>query len=553
MITYLDQYWITTRGKVEAFALSFFISILGLAVPIVTLQVYDRLLKNQSVETAFVLIGGATIAIVLESFLRYGRAYLLSRYSVGFETTAEKHFMRRFLALNHSGVAKIGAAKIIENQGDLAILKNHYMGQTIIALFDLPFTLFYLIVVFYIGGIVVLVPMAIIAVLLLVAVWMRTMVAELIVKKDHDHLKTLTHLYNLFSHAKKLKLNEKENIKSTIKLSDEAQTSRLTLGSLNLFSGSLVMTLSQLTTVLVVMVGAIMVIHGEMTTGALAALTILGGRCISPVSRLVSHNIGLESIEIATKRITELAEIDIPPQFSPGTVDLEIKTGAITLENATIQYDNVPLSFNLMLNEGDKYALGGETDEELSAVRGLMKLLSVDCYLLAGSFLIGNFKQNEFSRDAYYQKVGYVPSDVSLFPGTILQNLSNFQKGKQEKVFELCAYFGLHTFFEKLPSGYMTHINIVEYPLFNRGTVQLIGLIRALIHEPSILLLDEMDAGLDEKEQENIANFIANQPKLTVIAIAATQKVKQSMTLLTVENHVERSAEIDEFKVLAND
>ncbi|MGF1822724.1 hypothetical protein [Vibrio splendidus] len=538
MVSYLNQYWITTRGKVEAFTLSFFITILGLAVPIVTLQVYDRLLKNQSVETAFVLVGGAAIAIMLESFLRYGRSYLLSRYSVGFETSAEKHFMRRFLTLNHSGAAKIGAAEIIENQGDLAILKNHYMGQTIIALFDLPFTLFYLLVIFYIGGIVVLVPIGIILVLLALAFWLRSLAAELIVKKEHDHLKTLTHLYNIFSHAKKLKLNVKGHLESTITLADEAQESRLTLGSLNLFSGAIVMTLSQLTTVLVVLVGAILVIHGDMTTGALAALTILGGRCISPVSRLISHNIGLESIAIATERMTALEAIDTPRQFALHHETRLPANALITLADAVIQHKGTALSFNLTIKPGEKFCLVDDSPQSHEMAKAFMKILSVDVSITSGCFELGGAQASDYARDIYYQHVAYVPNNVTLFPGSLLQNLSNFQEGKEDKVFELCETFGLHAFFEDLPAGYKTNINIVEYPPFNRGTVQLIGLIRALVYQPLVLLLDEIDAGLDEKEQGNMVNYFATQSQLTVIAIPFTQGLKQSMPLLSRSEYV---------------
>lgn len=502
-------------------------------MPIVTLQVYDRLLKNQSVETAFVLVGGAAIAIVLESFLRYGRSYLLSRYSVGFETTAEKHFMRRFLYLNHGSKNKMGAAEIIENQGDLSVLKNHYMGQTILALFDLPFTLFYLLVIWYIGGVIVWVPLAIIAVLLLLAIWLRSISAQLILQKDRDHIKILTHLYNVFCDSKKLKLNADENFKRTTELADKAQNSRLTLGNLNLFAAGITISLSQLTTVLVVMVGAILVIHGEMTTGALAALTILGGRCISPVSRLISHNIGLETISIAVKRMTKLEDVDIPAQFSQKDQVATVEGHTLTLENAEVIYQDKAITFNLTLEPGAKYCLE-EQNEDHHFSRALMALLSVDVSITSGSFSFGNLTQPEFIRDDYYRTVAYVPSEVILFPGSLLQNLTNFNDELVEDAYELCQRFGLHDGFEMLSAGYKTNITVAEHPSFNRGTIQLIGLIRALLHSPKILLLDNMDAGLDQKYQEALVAYLNEQTQLTVVAFAATSTLKLNLQLLDV-------------------
>lgn len=503
-------------------------------MPIVTLQVYDRLLKNQSVETAFVLVGGAAIAIMMESFLRYGRSYLLSRYSVGFETTAEKHFMRRFLSLNHGSKNKMGAAEIIENQGDLAVLKNHYMGQTIIALFDLPFTLFYLVVIWYIGGEIIFVPLAIIVVLLLLAVWLRSISAELIMKKDHDHIKILTHLYNIFCDAKKLKLNANASTKSTTELADKAQNSRLKLGNLNFLAAGITITLSQLTTVLVVMFGAILVIHGDMTTGALAALTILGGRCISPISRLISHNIGLETISIAINRMTAIENADIPVQFSQKETIEVLEGQTLTLENATIVYENKTLVFDLKLVPGVKYCLEDQSENQFYS-HALMALLSVDVSLISGKFTVGNLAQMEFSRDDYYQSVAYVPANVILFPGSLLQNLTNFKDELADEAFNLCKVFNLHDGFERLSSGYKTNIIVAEYPAFNRGTIQLIGLIRALLHNPKILLLDNMDAGLDQQHQDMLIAYLNSQIELTIVAIAATSTLKLNLELFDMD------------------
>lgn len=486
MISFLDQYRISKRGKVEAFALSFFITLLGLAVPIVTLQVYDRLLKNRSVETAVVLIVGAAIAIMLESFLRYGRSYMLSHYSVGFETTAEKHFMRKFLRLKKEDREKYDPALINRNQTDFMLLKNHYSGQTVLALFDLPSSVFYLFIIWYVGGVIALVPLTLMIIVGLLALKFRESAAEAIAQKDADSIGLIRKLYGYFANAKKMKYDVSGAIDDISSSATDARKSRVEVSSINLFSTDLVSSLSQLTTVLIVLFGAILVIQGRMTTGGLAALTILGGRSIGPVTRLIAFNIGLESLSVALERIEKINALTPRDSFSSEVSSHQDLTGAVDLDSFGIAIDDKEYLLHHSIKEGEKVSLratksDGLKEKFLSLLIGEEKLVSSDVE-------IGGVPVKSFDQDSYFRTVGYVTSHEILYPGSLMQNLSNFQKEYEPHVEALCEKLGILQEIERLPHGFKTAIASTEAPPLDQGFIQVVGIVRTLVMKPKVLL-----------------------------------------------------------------
>ena len=530
MISSLDRYRITTQGKVEAFVLSFFITILGLAVPIVTLQVYDRLLKNHSVETATVLIIGAAVAIALESFLRYGRSYLLSRYSVGFEVAAEKHFMRKFINLTRNHRSSHGPALISQNQSDLALLKNHYSGQTVIALFDLPFSLLYLFIIWYVGGVIVLVPLVLMVVVLLLTIYFRRIASPAIALRDRDQVTLIEQLYTIFIQGRRTKFDVDSSIESCSRVSKKARGSRMVVATLNLFATDTVMGLSQLVTIGIVIFGAILVIHGKMSTGGLAALTILAGRSIGPVTRLIAYNIGLESLEAATERIAKVDALQEVAIFKEHGVLPEIREVSCSIEEMVMK-NNQEYHLSLNLTAGSRILLSSE-DEYCNS-------LLFDSLLgeRNSQVAIGGYRLSEYSRDSYFRQVAYITSSSILFPGTILENLSNFQEEFQAYALELAEEFGILSIIKRLPYGVKTVISSVDYPPLGQGVVQLIAIIRALVVTPQLLILRGGDNGLDIPHKEKLVTYLQEQKSLMVLAENVSPEIQQILTPLKISEY----------------
>ena len=315
----------------------------------------------------------------------------------------------------------------------------------------------------------------------------------------------------------------------------EARKSRMAVSILNLFATDIVITLSQATTVLVVLFGAILVINGQMSTGALAALTILGGRSIGPVTRLIAFNIGLESLGIAQKRLESIDSVAVSKQFSSIGVSQEFGNGEVLLEQCIIAVGSKEYRTTQYFATGSKNAFMHPT---ASIATSVMDIIAGKAIVQSGVLRMGGEEVESYDRDTFYRAVGYVSDSAILYPGSLLQNLSNFREDLEDEAVLLCSILGINDEIERLPYGYKTVVATTEYPPLQRGVVQIIALIRALVQSPKILLLHKADAGLDLEHQKKLVQYLLSLQNLTVIALGATELLHNSLDEQNLELEV---------------
>jgi ATP-binding cassette subfamily C protein LapB len=496
------------------------------------LQVYDRLLKHHSVSSAVVLVLGAVIAITTESFLRYGRTYLLSVYSMPFDAEMPPNTMRKIVNASLETIRDIEPAGIQQAQNDLGILKGHYSGQSIIALFDLPFTLLYLIVVWYIGGGVVFVPIIVIAIAVIAAFGFKRIAASAVQERDNDKKMVQGALLKVFCFLLQVKiLGIEEDKKEMIAAASEKYSkSRKRSEVLNLLANDSVAVLSQISTVGIVIVGAIYVMNGSLTTGGLAACTILGGRCIGPVSRLFAYWIRLETMIGAKNRINEIEALGANPIFSNDSNTLtSLDDGSVLFDDVQFTADQGEYSLSLEVQSGGKYSLNA-TDGDIVRSRIILSLIGGYIAPKSGTVLVAGKPLNHYGRDRYCRDVPFVTHNAVLLRGSLISNLTYFQPELEEEALRLCEVLGVKSLISKLPYGFKTKVTNVDAPPVDQGVVQIIAIIRALVRKPKILLLDRAEAGLDIGQQKSFVELLNSCEDLTVIAQPATRLLKEALS-----------------------
>jgi ATP-binding cassette, subfamily C, bacterial LapB len=146
--------------KVEVSLASFAINLLALALPLAMLQVYDRILGSSGWATAVALLGWVAVAIVLEVFCRFGRSLLLANRAAEFELNAQVAGLQKLLRTDFRAIETKGSSRLLALLEAPAKLRDLYSGQGYVALYDLPFAIVFLGLVFYIGGNIVLIPLS---------------------------------------------------------------------------------------------------------------------------------------------------------------------------------------------------------------------------------------------------------------------------------------------------------------------------------------------------------------------------------------------------------
>jgi ATP-binding cassette subfamily B protein len=266
-------------------------------------------------------------------------------------------------------------------------------------------------------------------------------------------------------------------------------------------------------------VGALSVINGDITLGSLFAFMALSGYFMDPIGRFVGLQMQIQEAQIAMKRMSELYDLE-PEQPDGGSLIREFDLdGDIKIENVTFRYGNrAPVLKNISIDikKGQKFALVGESGGGKTT---LSKLLLGLWRPEEGAVSINGYNIEELDKKRLRQAAAYVPQNVELFSGTIEENI---KMGKPdatyEEIKEACKKAGCVEFIERLPVKYGTYLEEAGANL-SGGEKQRIALARALIKRPKLLILDEATSNLDFISEAKIYDALFKL-ECTVIIVA---------------------------------
>jgi ATP-binding cassette, subfamily B, multidrug efflux pump len=278
--------------------------------------------------------------------------------------------------------------------------------------------------------------------------------------------------------------------------------------------------ISALGTGLIVWYGSKHILQQDMTLGTLTAFIMFTHLFFRPIRMLADRFNTLQMGIVSTERILKLLDSD---EFVPnnGTYSPQNLSGKVDFKHVWFAYiddEFVLKNISFSVKEGETVAFVGATGAGKSSI---INLLSRFYEINKGQILVDDVDIQEFDLSALRQHIGVVLQDVFLFSDTILQNITlGDSKITLEKVIEASKLVGSHEFIQRLPGGY--HYNVMERgATLSVGQRQLISFVRALVHDPKIIVLDEATSSVDTETEEMIQNAIAKLMKgRTAIVIA---------------------------------
>jgi len=525
------------RAKAELLLSSTFINLLSLALPFTMLQIYDRILPNEAFGTASVLASAVAVAILLELLLRYSRSWLLASSAANFELQTTTKVVNALMQSDYHQVESLGTGKVSNGLASIAAMREIYSGQALVALMDFPFVLIFLALVAYIGGPLVFIPIVvwlIIGGLVFFIGQKLNRATQDLALTDSERSRMLILVLSGLTTAKALALETRFSaIYSEInyrRLAQQQQVDWLSSKLQELIQGA-----SQGTTLLIVLIGCYEVLNGNLTTGGLAACSILAGRAIAPLSAIISLRSRLASASTAMNHVNDLAEL--PQEIFKGNRQYQQKLplGPITFDNVTSSQVGAKLSnFNLSIPSGSLVTV---TSDPLTHASLLLSVVGAFHHLDEGEIAIAEVAQHEHKACEYRQSVTYVSPWPTLFAGSLLENMTMFRPERESLAMEVAEALGLTSSIAQLPSGYQTEVGVSDNQMLNKGAIKLIALVRAFVQSPSLLLLDEPMISLDADSQARLVNVI-NRHKGEMTIICASHFAE-------LANHAELKVNID--------
>lgn len=508
----------------EILATSFVIQLFGLATPLFTQVVIDKVLVHKSIPTLDVLAAGMLILIVFEAILSILKTHLMvhttNRIDVALGARLFRHLLH--IPLRYFELRRVGDT--VARVRELENIRQFITGSSINVILDLAFTVLFLAVMFLYSGILTCVTLASIPLFVALSLVMRPLLRQRLGEKFDRGAENQSYLVEAVTGVQTVKAMALEPVfyrKWEVQLARYV-TAAFRSSHLSGIGSSLGQTFQKLSTLSILWAGAYLVMRGQLTVGQLIAFQMLSGRVISPILRTVQLWQDFQQVGISVERLGDLINTPAEPALNPGKMSLPPIRGTVRLESVRFRYqfDGPEILRNLSCDiaAGTTIGVVGRSGSGKSTLAKLLQRLYIP---ESGRVLIDGIDLQQADPFWLRRQIGVVLQESFLFNGSVRENIAiQLPDAPMGQVVEAARLAGAHDFILELPEGYDT-------PVGERGTAlsggqrQRIAIARALLVNPRILILDEATSALDyESEriiQENLGRICRGR---TVFIIA---------------------------------
>lgn len=528
----------------EAILATIAVNVLGLAVPLFSMNVYDRVLPNAAETTLWALALGVGIAITFEFVLRTLRAVYVDAASRRADVRLSGLIFGRLMGARlHTKPPSIGVRA--NTMREFETLREFINSATLTAFGDLPFLILFIGVMWIVAGPLALIVLAAIPVILTIG-WLTQRSLDHLISRAFQNaaqknaviVETLTGLETIKATgaenwaANKWERATAENIRVGL---DIRHTTNLGQHAIH--------TVQTMVQVLIVVAGFYIVAQGQMTMGALIAATILSGRALQPLAQAANLLARLNQARIA---YTTLSEIVNAPQERPSNGTFVSKTecdGKITFENVSFAYDpEAPLAlhdFSAKISQGEHVGIIGSIGSGKSTALKLLQALHAPSN---GRVLIDDTAVSQIEPVLLRTHVGLLLQGCELFHGTIRENITlGDLAATDETVIKAAHTAGAIDWIAKLPHGFDTPLSERGADL-SGGQRQSLALARTLLKNPAILALDEPTSDMDPTTERRVIERLKKwSNKRTLLIVTHRPAVLDLVDrLIVIEDGVKR-------------
>jgi ATP-binding cassette subfamily C protein LapB len=511
---------------IEACVASAFIGFLALATSLFSMQVYDRVIPSRSEYTLVILSLGVLLSIFIELAMKFARSHLMDYVIVGLDNRLSREIFSRLLHLRVDQIpASVGS--LAGQMRGYEQVRGFYTASTLFTLIDLPLAVIFILVIMFVASPwVALVPFIFGAVALFIGLSIRKRIMEQAKQgAEFSNLKT-----GLLVEA----VEGIETIKSGsggwkflsrwIDVNGKTIQSDLKMRSATEGVAYFSATVQQISYAALVVAGSLVVMQGHMTMGALIASSILSGRILAPIMAipglLVQHahaQAALEGLERLYKLKTDNHGVDRP--LVPSLI-----SGHYALHSVKFSYGDNPLALviaQLDIQPKERIAVLGPIGAGKST---LLRLLSGLYCPQEGSLLLDNLDLAHINRQVVSQNVGYLQQDHRLFQGTLRENLLiGLPDPGDDALLTAMRRTGMDRFVASHPKGLDRAIMEGGKGL-SGGQKQLVAFTRLILCSPSVMLLDEPTATMDDEQERRCLSVLAQEAQAGKTMVIVTHK-----------------------------
>ena len=495
---------------IEVFIASLFVQLLGLANPLITQVIIDKVIIQNGINTLNVLGSLLIVMAVIEGVVTWLRTNLFvdttNRIDLSLGSEVIDHLLR--LPLRYFEKRPVG--EISSRINELENIRSFLTGTALTVVLDAVFSVVYIAVMIFYSWLLTIVALATVPLFALITFIFAPIIRSQTRTKAERNAETQSYLVEVVSgiqtvKAQNIELNSRWNWQTRygkyISSSFRNVITSNTAGSLSNF-------LNKLSSLLLLWVGAYLVLKQEITLGELIAFRIIAGYVTSPLLRLIQLWQNFQETALSLERLADI--LDTPQESElagRNNIPMPAIVGAIKYENVTFSFAKSP---NPQLNgvsiEIPSGAFIGVVGQSGAGKSTLTKLIPRLYELDAGRILIDGYDISKVELYSLRRQIGMVLQDTLLFDTTVQENIAlTVPDATPEEIVEAAQIACAHDFIMNLPNGYNTRVGERGSAL-SGGQKQRIAIARTVLQNPPLLIMDEATSALDYATERQVCS-----------------------------------------------
>ncbi|AQS38245.1 type I secretion system ATPase, LssB family [Shewanella psychrophila] len=522
----------------DALIASVLVNIFALVSPLFIMNVYDKVVPNLAFESLWVLAIGAGIAYIFDLIMRQLRAYLIDVAGKKVDIIVSSRLFAKAIGipLEKRSPSVGGMAKQL---GEFDSIREILTSATITTLVDLPFAIFFMIIIYVVAGDLAIIPLIgsiiIIGYTLIVQPKLKAAIEE---SNKFSSLKH-GHLIESLASLESIKSSGAEGLvqKSWQQMIGHTANWQLKSKKLSTSVTNLANFTVQLSVVCVVILGVYRVADNAISMGGIIAAVILSSRAISPMAQLAGLMTRGNHTASALRQLDEIMTQEDEFENKGHLVSRQRLEGQINADHISFSYpgSEKPVLHTMSLNikPGERIAIIGRNGSGKST---LAKMLVGLYQPTKGSLRYDGLDSAQIHPTDLRRNFGYLPQDITLFHGSIRDNiLFGTRQVTEHQLIRAVQLSGINLFTDLETEGLDQQVGEGGQSL-SRGQRQTVALARATLNDPPVLLMDEPTASLDARAEKQF--------------IRAMENVSRDRTLLLITHKMHLLKLVDRIIVL---
>lgn len=519
---------------------TFLIQLFGLAMPLFSQVIFDKVLNHRSMSTLHVLGIGMVILMIFEALFSILKSQLLSQTSNKVDALIGSKIMRHLLNLPLHFFESRSTGSLVAKLNEMENLRKFITGAPVSAIVDTLFVGIFLAVLFWYSALLTLVVLAgiplLIAIVFLGNPILRNRLAEQSKTTAANHsflIEAISNVHSVKAFALEPTMTKRWEQGLVNTLTATHRVSNLA-GAVKTFN----QLIQRAIALAVLWIGAMLVMRGELTMGQLIAFQMLTLRVVQPMVKLAQFWQEFQQFALSIKELEGIMNIPKETARISGKHKLERCKGAICLSDVSFQYAKHLKSsiegVNLNIRSGEMIGITGRSGSGKST---LAKLLQQFYVPTSGKIEVDGVNIAHFDPTWLRKQFGIVLQDSRLFQGTVIENLSmHLPHSSMKSIMGAAKVAEIHDFIMSLPEGYETRLAEGGGQM-SGGQRQRLAIARAILGNPGIVILDEATSALDYETEFKIHKNLAQYRvgKTTIIIAHRLSTLREANKILVMD------------------